>query len=58
MSFTHLQVKSGYSLMNSTITIPKLVERAHELNFDALALTDEGVLYGAIPFTVRVKAMV
>ncbi|WP_010651140.1 DNA polymerase III subunit alpha [Oceanobacillus massiliensis] len=50
MSFTHLQVKSGYSLMNSTITIPKLVERAHELNFDALALTDEGVLYGAIPF--------
>ncbi|MBR3119552.1 MAG: DNA polymerase III subunit alpha [Oceanobacillus sp.] len=50
MSYTHLQVKSGYSLMNSTITIPKLVERAHKLNFNALALTDEEVLYGIIPF--------
>jgi len=50
MSYTHLQVKSGYSLMNSTITIPKLVKRAKELNFDSLALTDEGVLYGTIPF--------
>lgn len=50
MSYTHLQVKSGYSLMNSTITIPKLVERAQELNFNALALTDEEVLYGVIPF--------
>lgn len=50
MSYTHLQVKSGFSLMDSTITIPKLVERAHKLNFNALALTDNEVLYGAIPF--------
>ena len=50
MAYTHLQVKSGYSLMNSTITITKLVERANELNFDALALTDVEVLYGVIPF--------
>ncbi|MBP1968882.1 DNA polymerase-3 subunit alpha [Virgibacillus natechei] len=50
MSYTHLQVRSGYSLMNSTITIDKLVQRASELEFDALALTDEQVLYGAIPF--------
>lgn len=50
MSYTHLQVKSGYSLMQSTITIPKLVKRAEELKFEALALTDEGVLYGTIPF--------
>lgn len=50
MSFTHLQVRSGYSLMNSTITIEKLVKRASELQFEALALTDEHVLYGAISF--------
>ncbi|WP_087971898.1 DNA polymerase III subunit alpha [Oceanobacillus rekensis] len=50
MAYTHLQVKSGYSLMDSTITIPKLVERANELDFDALALTDVEVLYGVIPF--------
>lgn len=50
MSFTHLQVKSGYSLMESTITIDKLVKKAVSHNFQALALTDEQVLYGAIPF--------
>ncbi|TRM12939.1 DNA polymerase III subunit alpha [Lentibacillus cibarius] len=50
MSFTHLQVRSGYSFMQSTIDIDKLVEKARELQFDALALTDEHVLYGVIPF--------
>lgn len=50
MSFTHLQVRSGYSFYKSTMTVDKLVERAHELNYPSLALTDEGVLYGAISF--------
>lgn len=50
MSFTHLQVRSGYSLLNSTITIDKLVHRAKELQYTSLALTDEEVLYGVIPF--------
>lgn len=50
MSFTHLQVKSGYSLMESTITIDKLVKKAVDHHFHALALTDDQVLYGAIPF--------
>src|SRR5690625_4110317 len=50
LSFTHLQVRSGYSFFHSTITIDKLVERAYELGFRSLALTDENVLYGAISF--------
>src|SRR5690625_190233 len=50
MSFTHLQVRSGYSLFKSTITIEKLVERAKTLEYTSLALTDEEVLYGVIPF--------
>lgn len=50
MSYTHLQIKSGYSLMESTLTIEKLVKRAKELQFKSLALTDEHVLYGVIPF--------
>lgn len=50
MSYTHLQIRSGYSLMDSTITIEKLIQRASELQFDALALTDEHVLHGVIPF--------
>ena len=50
MSFTHLQVRSGYSFYNSTITIDKLIKRAKQLGFTSLALTDEGVLHGAISF--------
>ncbi|WP_231563541.1 DNA polymerase III subunit alpha [Anoxybacillus sp. KU2-6(11)] len=50
MSFIHLQVRSGYSLLSSTIKIEELVTRARELRFPAIALTDENVLYGVIPF--------
>jgi len=50
MTFTHLHVRSGFSLLDSTNTIDKLVERADELQFKALALTDEEVLYGAVYF--------
>ena len=50
MSYTHLQVHSGYSLLDSTISIEKLVSKAKELEFDAIALTDHEVLYGVIPF--------
>lgn len=50
MTYTHLQVRSGYSFFKSTITIDKLVQRASDMQFDALALTDENVLYGTIPF--------
>ncbi|GAA0429550.1 DNA polymerase III subunit alpha [Lentibacillus halophilus] len=50
MSFTHLQVRSGYSFMKSTMTVDRLVSKARELQFGALALTDEDVLHGVIPF--------
>lgn len=56
MSFTHLQVRSSYSLLDSTITIEKLVKKAIELEYDALALTDYQVLYGAIDFYRQCKA--
>ncbi|WP_010099145.1 DNA polymerase III subunit alpha [Ornithinibacillus scapharcae] len=50
MSFTHLQIKTGYSFFNSTITVDKLIEQARKLKFDALSITDENVLHGVIPF--------
>src|SRR5699024_339943 len=50
MSFTHLHVRSGYSLMESTIQIDTLVEQAKALNFSSLALTDFEVMHGAIAF--------
>ncbi len=53
MTFTHLQVRTGYSLMKSTIQINSLIKRAKELDMTALAITDEHVLYGVIPFYKR-----
>jgi len=55
MDFVHLCVRSAYSLLNSTIRIEKLVEKAKEMGFSALALTDENVLYGAVPFYKECK---
>ena len=50
MTFTILQVTSGYSLLRSTIELYKYVMTAKELGYQKLALTDEGVLHGAIEF--------
>ena len=50
MTFTILQVTSGYSLLRSTIDLYKYVMTAKSLGFQKLALTDEGVLHGAIEF--------
>ena len=50
MTFTILQVTSGYSLLRSTIDLYKYVMTAKELGYKKLALTDEGVLHGAIEF--------
>jgi len=48
--FTHLHVHSEYSLLDGMCRIPQLVSRARELGMDSLALTDHGVMYGAIEF--------
>ncbi|MFB1050845.1 DNA polymerase III subunit alpha [Paraliobacillus sp. JSM ZJ581] len=50
MAFSHLFVRSGYSFMKSTIKIPQLIEKAKQHNMQAVALTDEMVMYGAIHF--------
>ena len=50
MTFTILQVTSGYSLLKSTIDLYKYVMTAKSLGYQKLVLTDEGVLHGAIEF--------
>lgn len=50
MSFVHLQVYTAYSLLSSTISIPALIKKAKQLNFSAIAITDQHVLYGVLPF--------
>lgn len=49
-SFVHLHVHSEYSLLDGAARIRDLAARAAELGMKALALTDHGVMYGAIPF--------
>jgi len=53
--FTHLHVHSHYSLLDGLAKIDDLINKAKELNMDSLALTDHGVLYGAIEFYQKAK---
>jgi DNA polymerase III subunit alpha len=48
--FTHLHVHSHYSLLDGLSKIEDLVNNAKQKGFEALALTDHGVMYGAIEF--------
>jgi len=48
MSFVGLHIHSDYSLLDGASQLPALVDRALELGMPAIALTDHGVMYGAI----------
>ena len=48
--FTHLHLHSHFSLLDGMSRMPELMDCAKELGFEAIALTDHGVLYGAIEF--------
>lgn len=48
--FVHLHVHSEYSLLDGLPKIRNLVARAKELEMPAVALTDHGVMYGALEF--------
>lgn len=48
MSFVGLHIHSDYSLLDGASQIPQLIDRALELKMPAIALTDHGVMYGAI----------
>lgn len=53
--FIHLHTHSHYSLLDGLSKIPELVNRTKELGMDAVALTDHGVLYGAVEFYKAAK---
>ena len=53
--FTHLHVHSHYSLLDGLSKIDDLINLALELGMDSLALTDHGVMYGAIEFYEKAK---
>ncbi|MBD0382776.1 DNA polymerase III subunit alpha [Paenibacillus sedimenti] len=49
-SFVHLHVHSEYSLLDGAARMEELVSQAAALGMTSLALTDHGVMYGAIAF--------
>lgn len=55
MRFTHLHTHSHYSLLDGLSRIDELVDKAKGSGMDSLALTDHGVMYGAIEFYKKAK---
>jgi len=54
--FTHLHVHSQYSLLDGLPKIEELLNYVKENGMDSVALTDHGVLYGAVEFYKKAKA--
>ncbi len=48
--FVHLSLHSEYSLIDSVIRIPQLLQRLQELNMTSVALTDHSNLFGMVKF--------
>ena len=55
MAFTHLHVHTEYSLLDGSCKIKELTARAKELGMDSMAITDHGVMYGAVDFYKAAK---
>ena len=50
MEFTHLHTHSSYSLLQAVPKIPDLIKKAKSYGMKAIALTDNGNMYGTIEF--------
>ena len=50
MSFVHLHSHTEYSLLDGSNKIIEYVHRVKELNMNAAAISDHGVMYGVIDF--------
>lgn len=55
MSFTHLHLHTEYSLLDGACRLDDLLDRAVELGMDSIAITDHGVMYGAVDFYKKAK---
>jgi DNA polymerase III subunit alpha len=55
--FTHLHNHSHYSLLDGLSKIDDIVTRTKELGMDSIAITDHGVLYGAVEFYKKAEAV-
>ena len=56
MAFAHLHLHTEYSLLDGACRVKSLVKRVKEMGQTACAITDHGVMYGAIEFYKACKA--
>src|ERR1017187_4314682 len=54
--FVHLHLHTEYSLLDGACRVDRLVEKAHELKFSSLAITDHGAMHGVIDFYQDARA--
>ena len=54
--FVHLHLHTEYSLLDGACRLDRLVDKAHELRFPALAITDHGAMHGVIEFYSAARA--
>ena len=54
--FCHLHLHTEYSLLDGAIKIKDLAVRLKEMGMDSCAITDHGVMYGAVSFYKEMKA--
>ena len=55
-NFVHLHIHSEFSLLDGANRIKDLPKRVKELGMNSIAITDHGVMYGAIDFYKACKA--
>lgn len=55
MGFAHLHLHTEYSLLDGACRIGRLLDRAVEMGQKAVAITDHGVMYGAVDFYKEAK---
>ena len=53
--FVHLHVHTEYSLLDGACRIKELIEAAASMGQKAIAITDHGVMYGAVEFYEKAK---
>ena len=56
MAFVHLHVHTEFSLLDGACRIDRLAQKAASMGQTALAISDHGVMYGAVAFYKACKA--
>ncbi len=54
--FVHLHVHTAYSLLDGASRIDDLLARVKDLGMKSIAITDHGVMYGAVEFSQKAKS--